>query len=181
MGEINLQFHAKREEIIDLIKKSMISFDLNMIAVKIYPSFEREIISLVEFSNKVRFIDECKMIFLCKSVPNELPIDYMRFLDENKDCLVFSIGEQSDSVLKESAISTITEDAEILKLWKKIINNFKKNMLKGAWVINPQNSAKEFYKNHYYTLLAQKAFQDGCKLAPSTGWTEYYLSHEYEE
>lgn len=178
MAKINLQFHATQEEIIELIKRSLNSFNLYMISIKIFPTFQWELISINEFQDKLSIINESEMIFLRTSKPDVLPNEYMKFLNENKNSLVFSIGKQNDNILKESSIGTIAEDIETLKIWKRIINEFKKNMLRGAWVINPKNGTKGFYKNHYYTTMAQKAFKEGVRIEPIAGWTLYYLTHE---
>jgi hypothetical protein len=51
-------------------------------------------------------------------------------------------------------------------------------MLKGAWVVNPNNGAKEYYKNHCYTSTSKELFQKGIKIAPYAGWNRYILNEE---
>jgi hypothetical protein len=181
MAKLNLQFHATQQEIIELIKKSLNMFSLYMISIHLFPTFQQELISVNEFEDKLSMIKECEMIFLRTSKPGELQEDYMKFLDDNKNSLVFSIGEQNDKILKESSIGTIAEDVESLKVWKKIINEFKKNMLKGAWVVDLQNGSKEFYKNYFYTQLAKKEFENGVEILPIAGWNKYVLSQEFKD
>ncbi|MDD2377027.1 MAG: hypothetical protein PHD15_05725 [Clostridia bacterium] len=164
MSSINLQFHATKDEMIELIKKTLVEFELYMVAIKLSPKFHGELISIDEFEDKLNIINECDMVFFSISRPNEIPNKYIKFLDNNKNSLVFHIGEKKNNILVESDIGTITQDIEILKLWKKIINKYKKTLLKGAWVINTKIGRKDFDKNHYYTAKAQKAFQDGLQM-----------------
>ncbi|WP_291581507.1 hypothetical protein [Clostridium sp. UBA6640] len=44
--------------------------------------------------------------------------------------------------------------------------------------INPNNGAKEYYKNYCYTLSAKELFQKGIRITPYTGWNEYILNEE---
>ena len=81
------------------------------------------------------------------------------------------------TIIGESRIWVYSDD-EIDNRWKKIISRIKKTMLKGAWVENICNNSKTYYKNHYYTIGAQKAFREGIKIAPYAGNTRYILETE---
>lgn len=164
MAGINLQFHATKEDIIELIKKTLIEFDLYMVAIKLFPEFKWELISIHEFDDKLNIINESRMVFLSVSKPEVIPNNYMEFLKQNNNSLVFDIGQLKDNILVESAIGTIAQDLETLKLWKKIVNRYKRTLLKGAWIINDESGIKEFSKNHYYTSKAQKEFKHGCRM-----------------
>jgi hypothetical protein len=69
---------------------------------------------------------------------------------------------------------------DLLKLWKKIIIEFKKKLFKGAWIINPNIEEKHYSKNHYYTENAKKEFLKGVKISPIAGWNYYLLSSDVD-
>jgi hypothetical protein len=108
--------------------------------------------------------------------PDILTNNYLEFLERNPDYLLITIGKYFDNQLEESNLATQTENSECLKRWKKIIKNFNAVSLSGAWVVNPNNGAKVFYKQHRYTEGAKKLSEDGVKLVPVAGWNYYILS-----
>ena len=73
----------------------------------------------------------------------------------------------------------IWSELEIDPDFKKTITSFKKKMNKGAWVINPYNNARKYYKNHMYTNNARLAYEKGIKILPVAGWNLYELKNEY--
>src|ERR1700687_5327834 len=105
MSKIRLSFCAEREEIFNLVEESMFAFDLNTIAIKLF-SFEQETISLQKIKDKMEFVTDSKMLFLCKTVPKELSTIYWEFVNQNRDSLVIYLGDQKDNCLQESSIGT---------------------------------------------------------------------------
>jgi HD-GYP domain-containing protein (c-di-GMP phosphodiesterase class II) len=182
MTKMNFQFHATKNEIIELVKKSLVSYNLYMVCVQLFPDFEFEIITVDEFEEKKNIICDSRMIFLRLDKPELTQKEYFKFLEDNQNSLVFSIGKQTDYILEESTISTMAVDPETIKLWKKIINGYKKTLLKGAWVVHSINGNMGFYKNHRYSPLSQKAFQERCKIVQFEQlWSYYILDHEVPE
>lgn len=178
MGKINFEFHAIGDEIINVINNSIFEYDLHLVSIQLFPKFTCELISKEDINKKNKVILNSRMIVLYNYEPNVMIGDYNVFLDKNTDGIIFEIGVENDEKLKESRISGITENKETLKIWKDIVKRFKDTMLKGAWVINPNNGEKEYYNNHYYTLPAKELFQKGIKIVPYTGWNEYMLEEE---
>lgn len=178
MGKINLEFHSIGDEIINVIKNSVLQYDLYVVSIQLFPKFTCELIRKEDINEKNKVISNSIMIVLYNYEPNLFIEDYNVFLDENTDGIIFELGVLDDEKLKESRISSITENKDTLKIWKDIVKRFKNTMLKGAWVINPNNGAKEYYKNHCYTLLAKELFQKGVKIMPYAGWNEYILNEE---
>lgn len=120
-------------------------------------------------------IKNSNTLFVCKCIPEELSLDYNLFLEQVYGSLVISIGKEDSEFLVESSIGTKCDDVDIKIFWKKVLKEFKKNFVKGAWVVNPFNDASHFYKNHYYTLGAQELFYKGRKIK-ALGCNEYHLT-----
>lgn len=178
MSKIGMNFHTTQLEVFELIKKVMSEFDLTVITIKLFPNFERELISFEEIDEKKDHIFTSEMIVFCKKKPMEISTNYAVFLEQTKGNLVLQIGEQTEEFIKESTMGTIVEDSEMLKLWKKVIIKLKKEMKNGVWVLNPHKGVGRFYKDHYYTKGAKVAYLNGCRIKPIAGWLEYHLTDE---
>ncbi len=70
----------------------------------------------------------------------------------------------------------VISDDEIDASWKKIIADFKKQLLKGAWVVNPNNEAKSYVKDHRYSLEAKEAYYRDVQIRASAGICIYELN-----
>lgn len=178
MGKLNFQFHAIDNEIIQVIKNALFQYNLFLISVKVFPEFSCKLISKDIFEEEIDTLKNSRMLLLCNYKPEVVQNEYNQFMKANADCLIFEIGGYKNDSLKESRISTVTKNVEVEKIWKNVIKEFKSSMLKGAWVINPMNEAKEYYKNHYYTAAAKRAFLEGIKIIPLVGWNQYVLEEK---
>ncbi|CEG27196.1 hypothetical protein [Bacillus sp. B-jedd] len=180
MANIIFQFHATKSEIIEVVKNSQNLFDLYMFSAKLFPEFEYLLISKNEFEEKLSFINDSNMIFLLVSKPQDImPNDYLDFVRINKNCLVFQLGRQNEKFLTESSIGTLADDKEALKVWQKVIKDYKKTMLKGAWIYNEMTELKVFNKNHYYSETAQKLYKEGAEIRQFVGGSNlYYLNQD---
>lgn len=179
MASISLHFHATKVEIIDSAKEWLKLYDLFMVCIQLTPVYKCELVNKHELGDKKIMVDSSQIICLYRFEPDITPKRYLEFVNLNENGLIITIGEQGDNILKESIISTNCINKDACKLWRKIINNLKKDMLKGAWVINPHNGSKEFYKNHMYTNSAKKVFEDGVKICALAGWCIYILDGQY--
>lgn len=176
MAKTNFQFHAMEDEIIQVIKDSIIRYDLFLISIQLFPDFSCELINKTAFDEKINVLKNSRMIMLYNYKPDVSQNSFNKFIKTNKECLIFEIGGLKEDSLKESSISTITDNSETMKMWKTIIKEFKRGMLKGAWVINPMNGVKGYDKNHYYTVSAKKAYEEGIKIIPFVGWNQYVFN-----
>jgi hypothetical protein len=177
MSNINIGFHATISEISQKIISVMFQYKLTAVVVRLWPEFEFEIIDNMTFEVD-EYLNSARIIFLCKEVPSHLSKNYHEFLSQNAENLVIQIGEWTKESIKESTIGTRATDSENIRLWKKIIDIFKKDMYKGVWVIDPWSGAKKYYKNHYFTTGAKNAYEKGIKMKAFAGISEYQLSSE---
>jgi hypothetical protein len=178
MGYINFQFHATKKEITEYLKECTKMYELFMVCIQLFPMYTCEVLNKNELEYNSMVIDNSQVICLFHYKPITSPKKYIDFIKMNSESLIFTIGQQDDNFIKETLITANAKNDVIMKNWKRILSDFKKNMLKGAWVVNPQNGAKEYYKNHRYTYLAKKAFEDGIEIKAFAGWCIYLLCEE---
>ena len=176
MPKINVQFHAKPAETIKFIKDCAKDFNLHIVKVDLHPSFEVNLLNQADGKLESMSICGTNRVCLYLNKPDTHTSSYLEFFDKNLDCLSITVGKYCDNQLEESILATQTGNSECLKVWKKIVKKFNAVTLSGAWVINPNNGAKVFYKQHRYTEGAKKLFEDGVKVVPIVGWNYYVLS-----
>lgn len=177
MSNLNLQFHATKQELIAATKEWVKSNNLFMVCIQLSPLFTCELVGRDKFDEKKKVIENSDIISLYRFEPDVTSKSYLEFVKSNENGLIITMGKQEEDTLKESIISTSATDECTSRLWRKVVNNFKKEMLKGAWVVNPHNGAKEFYKNHYYTISAKKAYDKGAKVVAFAGWNTFLLDN----
>ncbi|WBW95241.1 hypothetical protein [Oceanirhabdus sp. W0125-5] len=180
MAKIDSQFHGTPEEITDFIKDCVKLYKLYLVTIQLFPSFKAELYYEEENLDKLKVTNDIRLICVYRDKPDMSESSYLEFLKVNKDCLVVTLGKHKGDTLEESSLGSVTEDIDSLKLYRKIIKNFNSMTITGAWVINPYNGAKEFYKYHRYTHLAKKLFEDGTKMIPLGGWNFYILNEEVD-
>ncbi|QFT87272.1 hypothetical protein FIU87_01220 [Bacillus sp. THAF10] len=171
MGNINIGFHAQKDEVVKLINSIMLQYQLTVVAVKLWPDFEYQIIDTM----KEEYLNSARFIFFSKETPRQLSNNYHEFLVQNAESLVLQIGERTEESMKESTIGTRATNSENIKLWKKVIKIFKEEMHQGVWVMVPKSGVKKYYKNHYFTIGAKNAYEKGVKMKAFAGINEYQL------
>lgn len=90
--------------------------------------------------------------------------------------LIISLGTDDEAELVESAMGVVYND-HIDMLWKRIINKFKKKLVRGAYVVTPDGK-RGYYPKHGYTIGAQEAYKKGVAIKPIAGWNYYMLEKE---
>ena len=94
MGEINFEFHAIGDEIINVINSSVLQYDLYVVSIQLFPKFTCEFIRKEDINEKNKVISNSRMIVLYNYDPNVFIEDYNMFLDENTDGIIFEFGVQ---------------------------------------------------------------------------------------
>lgn len=172
MKQTNFQFHAKRSEIMVYLYDLAKNNSIQLIGVNIFPQFSTQIICLDDDVENVKLYD---LVILSKNAELIKSDNYNSFMKAQKGNLIITLGADNEQELIESSMGVIS-DGEIDASWKKIIADFKKRLLKGAWVINPNNKAKSYMKDHRYSLEAQKAYYRGVKICAFAGICIYELN-----
>ena len=175
MKTMRIQFHATTEDIREIILGVIGNNHYTVCGVKYFPEFTIE-----NISGCVKTAD-IKMFRCLVISKNVIPFadDNYNFMKTQNNNLFIDIGKNDDGIIKESAISVFSE-TEIDSDWRKAINNCKRKMLKGAWVVNPHTNAKAYYKNHRYTVNAKIAYENGTQICPIAGWNFYELTNDQD-
>jgi hypothetical protein len=181
MAKIGTQFHAAPDEIINFIKECMKEYNFYVVIIQSFPQFAVQLTNpFDEVLNNIPTRKTFKVAFYTYK-PDLEADNQMDFLEKNPNGLHFYLGKYYENQLLESSIGSIVIDADTLKIWKKIIRKFKTNTFTGAWVVNPENGAKGYYKHHRYTLEAKKLYLEGVKILPFAGWDYFILSESLED
>ena len=170
MKKISVQFHATSIDIHDFVAE-MIGKGLHACGIKVYPSFE-----IVLDITKMTPVEtnDLYMIFISKS---NIPMadNYKEFISKQDNNIGITVGKERDGKLFESIIWMYSE-SEIDSDLKKCINSFKKKLNRGAWLKNPFDDNKKYFKNHLYSDNAKRAFESGVTICPIAGWNTYELT-----
>lgn len=166
MAKLAISFHAIPEEVIDLASEWKERFDLHLVALQFFPTFQAE---QIKDAKRLLQIDVPRRICLSRSAPNVAARSLLEFMNRNPDSLVIDIGQFSRSKLGESSVSAQGANAEF-DFWKTLASELRKRTKAGMWAHNPTNGAKRFYPQHRYTARAANLAEQGAELAAATGW-----------
>lgn len=171
--QMNIQFHAKKYEIIDFVRDVIDENNIKAYGIELFPDYKAE--KIINFNDAKVF--EYQFIILCH---DELKIDnsdqYHEYLKQENGDLIISLGTDDEAELVESAMGVVYND-HIDMLWKRIINKFKKELVRGAYVVTPDGK-RGYYPKHGYTIGAQEAYKKGVAIKPIAGWNYYMLEKE---
>lgn len=173
MSKMSLQFHGTTKDIYDFVVSFFEYKSYNLYGVIISPIF---IIDNITTGSTIKEFGRYNMVVISKEKIN-ICNNYKDFIFEQDNNLCITIGYNNHDIIKESIMWIKSKD-DIDKDWKKVINNFKKSLLRGAWVVNPNNQNKTYYKNHKYTINAKQAYEKGTLICPIAGWNKYELVSE---
>lgn len=167
MAKTGLQFYATTGDIHEFILEICENNNYKICGVILFPNYTVKNVDIKSIKEGVESIKGYDFIVISK---NDIKIadnnfKFMQFQDNN---LVIEIGKNNDKEIIESLISVVSE-IEIDSDWKKAINKYRKNLLKGAWVVNPQNNTRVFYKDMKYTANAKNAYENGVRISPFFG------------
>lgn len=172
-GQMNIQFHAKKREIFDFVRDVIDENNIKAYGIVLFPDYKAE--EITNFDDAKVF--EYRFIILCHSEPEIGSCEqYYEYLKQENGDLVISLGTDDGAELVESAMGVVYND-HIDMLWKRIINKFKKVLIRGAYVVTPDGKSG-YYPKHGYTIGAQEAYEKGVAIKPIAGWNYYMLQKE---
>lgn len=162
---ISIQFYALPNEIFDTVVKWKNDFGLYLVTMKMLNEIRAfEFQEIDNLSQSTVKFDEIHCLFLGLNAPKITVKTSYEFLVKNKDFLTIDIGKLNANGLTESFFSGITENEDVLKLWKSLARQLKKSTITGLWAVNTELGGKHFYKNSRYTVGACELSRQGTKL-----------------
>ncbi|MEW2134987.1 hypothetical protein [Streptomyces sp. NPDC005435] len=174
--KVTLQFHGGRREIYAMAWEWARESGLLLAEERFSPAYRVKLVGGVQGSGATPECgDDVRRISLNPS-PVDLNVDSaLEYLKGNPNSLFITLGGQSDAILRESVLSAMTDEVNLVATWKKFRERARKSMLKGAWVENTMSGARSRAANHYYTAEAKCLADAGVELMGGTDWIKYQL------
>ncbi|MDX3850547.1 hypothetical protein [Streptomyces sp. AK02-01A] len=172
--KVTLQFHGDRREIYVMVWEWARESGMLLVEERFFPTYELQQVGGVgEVSGMSSGNSDVDRISLNPS-PVDLSATSSRdYAQKNPDSLFITLGEQSDDILKESFLAAMTDDATLVKVWKRLRERARKSMCKGAWAENTMSGAQSRVASHYYTEKAKQLAEVGVVPIGGTGWIKY--------
>jgi hypothetical protein len=176
MSSVSNQFYILPKEGFYLVEKWIKEFNFRVVLMQLFPDFKLLEVSHIENLEKSAIKREDIYSMCLGYPPPYLSVESrLKFLEKNPDYLTIDLGKLTNEGLKESFISGITDNTELLKIWHKLIRQLRKETSSGLWAINPIMKTKGFYKNIRFTQGAYELAKNGTKLLPAAGWNYYTI------
>jgi len=171
MSSLNLQFHALSAELVDLLLAATQDEKIHFVILESAP-FSARAVAPDDLRNEVVSPSSGKMasaLYLMRTAPDLSPTMSTKFYDRNPGGIVVDIGARTPGGLKQSRLSTITDDLLTLALAKKIAKALRKFSKSGVTAVNAETGAKHLNKSSRYTEGAKELEESGCPMLPFAG------------
>jgi len=173
MTKLSLQFHADRGEILAAVARWASESGLTVVEESFSPGYRVRVVDSAGLSGDS---DPAANRISLSLHPVELNVSSaLEYMRENPDVLTITFGEQNGRVLRESVLAAMTDDAKSLAVWKRLRNDLRKGMLKGASVENVMTGAQSRKDAHLYTAGAKRLADAGVTVAGLTDSVRYVL------
>lgn len=173
MAKLSLQFHADYREILSVVEQWAQEYELTVVGENFRPTYGAWLVGGPATS--ICLPDVPNRISLIRGAAELAASTALEFVAKNPGVLTINIGTQTDGMLRESFLSTTTDNAELLAEWKKIRNSLRRSMLKGAWVTNLATGARLREDAHLYTRGAKMLMESGVKIMGPTDMVIFQL------
>lgn len=172
---ISLQFHGSRSEVYTMARGWASTFQLALAVEVFFPTYQVTLIggdALVDGS--AVHIDDIDRISIGPA-PIDLSVsstlDYSR---KNPDLLFILLGKQSETILRETVISGMTEDPTLARTWRRLRDQARRSMSKGMLAENVVSGAQAKLDSRRYTAEAKRLADTGVKLVSGTDGIRYW-------
>ena len=167
MAGVDINFHATPDEISAWLREWMQREQFHLVALHLNPLMAREV-QPVDIPAMVRekAFDRLSLILS----PPDLTLKYQSDFDETHfDQLALYVGRLSEDGLGESWIAGDTDNADAMRVWRRIAKDLKKMTNAGVTATNRHNGVSAFYKSHRYTEGAKTLESQGVYMIPFQG------------
>lgn len=177
MRSLGIQFHALAQELAAVILAATAKTDIHIILHGGVPFFAREISPTSLEDEMVRAASETTSlsVYLFFKRPDLDATTRLKFYDLNPGGIVIDIGRLTAQGLKQSAISTKTEDPLMYEFAKALANCLRKISHAGVTAINIDTGVSHLNKSSRYTDGAKKLEQDGVPMLLFAGGVKLLL------
>lgn len=176
--KITLQFHGDRREIYGMAWGWARDLGMLLTEERFAPIYQAKLVGEVQGPGvNLECGDDVRRISLNPSPVDLSAASSLEYSKRNPDSLFITLGEQSDTILRESVLSAMTDEVSLAAAWKKLRERARKSMFTGAWAENTMSGARLRAANHYYTAEAKCLADAGVTLMGGTDWIKYQLDY----
>lgn len=165
MAKLSLQFHARRDEIAQLVAQWVNELGLWLAVETLSPAYGSVLLAQGQLSGELRLSDSVGRIVL-----SLYPIEMnspgpFGLVGKNPKALSILVGKESSMVLGESVLQAMTDDQKSLLAWRRIRKGMVASYNKGARVVNSATGAEVSARDHYFSSGAKDLYVDGVRMA----------------
>jgi hypothetical protein len=95
------------------------------------------------------------------------------FVTRNEDCLYLSIDWPTEEGMRESFLGGVTDQIDLLNIWRRMIRELKVSMHKGAVVHGRLSAITSPLPAHRHTIGAHELAEQGVRMLAAAGGNEY--------
>lgn len=177
MPSLNIQFHCGPSEIADIVCHATHGKTVTFVLIGGLPFSAEEVKSEDLAAATVRASQSTSPLSLCiLRGPADLSgASRLAFYDKNPEIIIVDIGTLNQFGLKQSALSTKTDDVELMSLAKAIAKEIKAMTHAGVTAVNVDTGEKKLMKAFRYTAEAMNLERSGIKMLPFAGGVKLLL------
>lgn len=179
MSSLNLQFHCSPDEIANFIGAATKGEVVHLVLLggRPFNAVEVESKGLAEALTLAGHAGLPMALYILRDPPELAATSRADFYARNPENIVVDIGTFSQLGLKQSAISTKTGDASLMKLAKKIAKEIKTGTQAGVTAVNVDTGAKVLMKTFRYSDEALNLERGGIDMLPFAGGVKLILGN----
>ena len=164
MPDIEIQFHATADEIMEFVRDAVKMEGVHLAALKFQPFIAKEL----KPSEIASAVSDPSIHRFCFSVePPDLNLKYQGDFDKrHSDQLVLYVGRLTSAGLGQSWLTCRTDNLETIKVWRKIAKSLKKRTEAGVTSINRENGMSSFDTSFRYSDGAKRLESQGVAILP---------------
>jgi hypothetical protein len=172
MSQSNFQFYTTKSEAVEYLIRLIEKYKLYcIICYEKVPKFTYTTCDFTNSNGKLspEYFTKAVEVFLMCEPFKENKVKYYDFREDNNySFLEFEFGEETADCILESSMGFCNIlDEELLKIYRKIIRNYRNTMLKGDYFYS-LNNREIFPSKHYYTLGIEKLLMQSVNVLDFT-------------
>lgn len=164
MAKLSLHFHARRDEVAQLVAHWVNELGLWLAVETLTPAYSNAALAQGQLSGKLRLSDSVGRIVLSiYPIEMDSPGPF-GLIGKNPAALSILVGRESNAVLGESVLQAMTDDPKSLSAWRRIRKEIAANNHRGARVVNSATGAETSARDHYFSSGAKNLHAEGVRM-----------------
>lgn len=168
MGDVSLELHALPDEIADVLVPFAHEERAYFTIIR-YPPFQASSCAIEGLYEALRLTEVTTLLVSFREIILRPETTMKAIWEQSPDLLKWEIGRIAANSLGESWISARSDDATVLKRWRKLLNSLRKVTKAGASAVDPRSGASRWYQAHRYSPRAKALQARGYEMLPLAG------------